>query len=187
MKKSLIVALALGAAAAMAAFGFRAAGTESGLAVGDAVTPFHPMHLAGPNKGTDACPPCTYGNRPQVQVWVNEDEESNVLAITTALSKEVAASTTDLKAFVIKVASCGGCKDEAKAWAKAAEDKKMTNVGIAYLAGTDPAVKNYKHNTGKDVKNTVVIYKDKKVAAKFVNMQGDAAGIAQLKSAIAAL
>ena len=30
---------------------------ESGLAVGDMVTPFHPRHVSGPFKGTDECPP----------------------------------------------------------------------------------------------------------------------------------
>lgn len=29
----------------------------SGLSVGEYVTPFHPWHVSGPHKGTDACPP----------------------------------------------------------------------------------------------------------------------------------
>ncbi|HVL38404.1 MAG TPA: hypothetical protein VM328_03335 [Fimbriimonadaceae bacterium] len=32
-------------------------GPDSGLNVGDPVTPFHPQHVTGPHKGTDACPP----------------------------------------------------------------------------------------------------------------------------------
>ncbi len=42
----------LGMALLAAAFG-----PNSGLEVGDGVTPFHPHHVTGPNKGTDACPP----------------------------------------------------------------------------------------------------------------------------------
>jgi hypothetical protein len=30
---------------------------DSGLNVGELVTPFHPQHVTGPHKGTDACPP----------------------------------------------------------------------------------------------------------------------------------
>lgn len=30
---------------------------DSGLNVGEMVTPFHPLHVTGPHKGTDACPP----------------------------------------------------------------------------------------------------------------------------------
>ena len=36
---------------------FLVSGPESGLNVGDQVTPFHPQHVNGPHKGTDACPP----------------------------------------------------------------------------------------------------------------------------------
>lgn len=30
---------------------------DSGLKVGDHVSAFHPQHVTGPHKGTDACPP----------------------------------------------------------------------------------------------------------------------------------
>lgn len=32
-------------------------GPTSGLKAGEWVTPFHPYHVTGPDKGTDACPP----------------------------------------------------------------------------------------------------------------------------------
>jgi len=32
-------------------------GPESGLAIGANVPAFHPQHVTGPHKGTDACPP----------------------------------------------------------------------------------------------------------------------------------
>lgn len=32
-------------------------GVESGLAVGAGTPAFHPQHVAGPDKGTNACPP----------------------------------------------------------------------------------------------------------------------------------
>ncbi len=44
----------LGAAALVASF---TVAPDSGLSVGEMVTPFHPWHVTGPNKGTDACPP----------------------------------------------------------------------------------------------------------------------------------
>lgn len=37
--------------------GLTFAAPTSGLNVGDMVTPFHPKHVSGPHKGTDACPP----------------------------------------------------------------------------------------------------------------------------------
>jgi hypothetical protein len=42
--------------AAIAASAF-VGGPNSGLNVGEMVTPFHPQHVTGPHKGTDTCPP----------------------------------------------------------------------------------------------------------------------------------
>jgi hypothetical protein len=42
------------AATALATAGFA---LDSGLNPGEMVTPFHPRHVTGPHKGTDACPP----------------------------------------------------------------------------------------------------------------------------------
>ena len=39
------------------AFLVSAFGPNSGLSAGDTVVPFHPQHVTGPDKGTDACPP----------------------------------------------------------------------------------------------------------------------------------
>lgn len=49
-----MINLLIAAAVVTATFSFKA---DSGLSVGDSVTPFHPQHVTGPNKGTDACPP----------------------------------------------------------------------------------------------------------------------------------
>lgn len=46
--------LLIAAAAATSLFTTTA---DSGLSVGEVVTPFHPQHVTGPDKGTDACPP----------------------------------------------------------------------------------------------------------------------------------
>lgn len=49
MIKTLLAAIVAASALSLA--------PESGLKVGDNVSPFHPQHVTGPNKGTDACPP----------------------------------------------------------------------------------------------------------------------------------
>lgn len=168
-----VAALVLPAMAAM---------VNSGLAVGEMVTPFHPTHVAGPDKGTDTCPPCKYGALPAVQVWVNTDDEANVAAIAKSLSSEVKSSKSDLKSFVIKLTHCDACVASTK---DLAASTKLTNIGIAHLSSKDEAVKNYKVNTDSSVKNTVFVYKDRKVVAKFVNLKGDKAGLGQLHAAIA--
>ena len=58
---------ALGALVAVALPAIAATPVDSGLKVGEMVTPYHPKHVAGPDKGISNCPPCTYDNRPAVQ------------------------------------------------------------------------------------------------------------------------
>ncbi len=170
------------AALAIAVFAVARVGASSGLEVGDMVTPFHPTHLSGPDKGTDACPPCTYGNRPAVQAWFHGEDPENVAAIAKAVNSAVGKSDKELKGFMIMLTMCDGCVNQAKAIAK---NTPFNKIAIATLPTTDGAVKNYKYNLDSEVKNTVLVYKNKRVVAKFVNLKGDAKGIAQLQAAIA--
>ena len=50
-------AILFGVAASATALACALTGVESGLNVGDMVTPFNPTHIAGPDKGTNKCPP----------------------------------------------------------------------------------------------------------------------------------
>lgn len=179
MKKVLF----LSAVAVVAAAAFAMKGVNSGLNVGEMVTPFHPKHIAGPDKGTDTCPPCKYGARPAVQAWISPSESHDtVAAIAKTLSANIKAhKDADLKGFMIMLTMCSACEGKAN---KFAESAKIENLGIATLSTTDGAVKNYKVSTEKDVKNTVIVYKDKKVSAKFVNLTNSKEDLAKLEAAI---
>ncbi len=196
MKKTLfIVAAAAAVAIPMAAIALTSNGAEkasapagiaSGLEVGEMVTPFHPMHVSGPDKGTDTCPPCKYGNRPAVQAWVVNDSVENAEAIAKHLNASVAKNeSADLKGFMIMLTRGDACVTACKDIAAKAEKSQMNKIGIAHLPATDDAVKNYKVNTGTDVKNTIFVYQNRKVVAKFVNLKADKEGLAKLDAAIA--
>ncbi|MFM9873498.1 MAG: hypothetical protein ACKVQS_08555 [Fimbriimonadaceae bacterium] len=159
-----------------------ASAPESGLNVGEMVSAFHPTHVAGPLKGTDGCPPCTYGNRPMVQVWHNHDSEENLEAVVKYLDGKVANSKHEFKAFTIRVTFCDKCVAEDTEFAKQFGD---TKVGIAHISSTDQAIADYKYSLKDDVKNTIFVYKNRKVAAKFVNFKADKAGLKALDAAIA--
>ncbi|MFX8641089.1 hypothetical protein ABTM21_19720, partial [Acinetobacter baumannii] len=79
--------LALTAAAAVSVVAFAVSSVSSGLQPGERVVPFHPSHLVGPLAGTNNCFPCTFQNRPQVQVWVNGEDKASVVAFAKTLSK----------------------------------------------------------------------------------------------------
>ena len=62
---------------------------------------------------------------------------------------------------------------------------KFDNIAMAYLPTKDKAIQNYKVNVDAAVKNTVFVYRDRKVVAKFVNLKADKAGLSDLHAAIA--
>jgi hypothetical protein len=184
MNRSAFVGL-VAAALAVPAF---AAPLNSGLKSGERVSPFHPKHLAGPLAGTTNCFPCTFQNRPQVQVWVNGDDAKNIVAIGKSLNK--AMETHKDKEFKALVVFLTTPKTAAKVEAtvkSAAKMPELSKIGMALLNAEDDAVEMYKVNTSADVKNTVFVYKNWQVAQNFVNLKGDAKGLESLNTAIAGI
>ncbi len=179
MKKS---GLYLAAVAALAVPAL--ASLTSGLNVGQQVSAFHPTHVAGPHKGTDACPPCTYGMQPQVQVWVNGDSEANISAIAKVLNDRSQWKGTGLKPFIIFVSDPAKTSQTAKWIAEFSSKTNINNVAMAYLPKNSEYVGDYKINTSAEVKNTIFVYKNRTVQEKFVNLKADATGIANLNKAI---
>ena len=160
-----------------------AGSVESGLKVGETVSPFHPTHITGPLAGTNNCPPCTFGARPQVQVWVNDDNMMNVVHIARMLDKAMQdKSKSELKAFVILLTDKP--EETGKFLEALAQRIGAKNVGLAYLKRDDEAVRDYKVNVGGDVKNTIFVYKNKTVSEKFVNLKADEKGLGDLSAAI---
>lgn len=178
-KNLLIGCVAVGA---LAIYGF--SGVESGLKVGESVTPFNPSHISGPDKGTDTCPPCKYGSRPAVQAWIAPQENAVVVNTIGRIleTSETKYAKSEFQGFMIMLTRCQACVDKANTFAGEAKTK---GIGIATLDVNNEAVKNYKVNTAKEMTNTIFIYKDKKVVEKFVNWTNSKEDIAKLEAAIA--
>lgn len=47
---------------------------------------FQPRHLTGPHVGKAACPLCVHGNAPQLQIWVQEAQFAQGIALESALA-----------------------------------------------------------------------------------------------------
>ncbi len=148
----------------------------SGLQKGDDIVPWNPIHVAGPNKGTNACPVCTYLAKPAVVIFTKDGP--NVPAMAIRLEKLVGEQKS-LKGFVIVLDST---PDHLK---QMADDLKIARIGICYPdpATRDNDLKQYKWNPAAN--DTVMVYKDYKVAANFVNL--DAADFDQVETAVAQL
>jgi hypothetical protein len=175
------------ATVALAATAFAFA-PNSGLKPGEMVSPFHPKHVVGPLAGSENCFPCTFGNRPQVQVWINGDNDANVSSIAKTLGVAMDKyKSTEFKALVVFVTNNPNdakLADKLKAVAKATKSEK---VGMAIIGKSDSALQDYKINTSADVKNTVLVYKNKSVASSMVNLKADTNGLKSLNTAIDAI
>lgn len=161
-----------------------AAPISSGLKPGEYVSPFHPQHLSGPDKGTDTCPPCKYGNLPAVQVWLNKEDPKTAMEITKVVNNAVKQSKTNLKGFVLHVTKDNASKNQAKAAAQAAEAAGLVKVAVATVEPTNEAIANYKINLKPEMKNTILVYRKRQIIASMVNLKTPA-DMAKLEKALA--
>lgn len=128
--------------------------------------------------------------RPAVQVWIHTDDKKNVTKIAEALEKAIQANAKkDLKAFLIFIKpSSVSTEALTKEWGEVAAEKKLERVAFTYVPGPeDPAVRAYGINTDAKVKNTIFLYKDKRVEEKFVNLVADEEGLKRLDAAVQSL
>ncbi len=181
MKNKILTLFSVSALAAVVL----AAPLSSGLKPGEYVSPFHPQHLSGPDKGTDTCPPCKYGNLPAVQVWVNKEDAKTTAAITEAVNQEVAKSKKNLKGFVLHVIKDKDSKALAESAAKKAEADGLVKVAIATVEPSNEAIANYKISLKPEVRNTVLVYSKRKIVASMVNLKGTTQDLGRLRQALA--
>jgi bacterioferritin-associated ferredoxin len=167
--------VAIAAVAALATSVVAMRGIESGLKPGESVSPFHPKHLSGPLAGTDKCFPCTYKAAPQVQVWVNHDSVENCVKIANELQRAMdmhkAEKVQAMMVFVGMSKDCPGCLAHAN---EVIEKSDAKDVQFSVVGKDDEAVKAYKINLDKSVKNTVIAYKGWKVVTNVANVEGAA-------------
>lgn len=149
---------------------------KSGLQRGEDVAAWNPIHVAGPDKGTRACPVCTYLEKPAVVAFTRDGD--NAAALAEQLEKLVAANERkNLKGFVIVI---DAVPDKL---AKMAADKRITKVGVCY---PDPRTKDKDlgelYKIHPRAQNTIIIYRNYKVTANFVNL--DARQFAVVEAAV---
>jgi protocatechuate 3,4-dioxygenase beta subunit len=136
---------------------------KSGLAVGDEVHAWNPLHVAGPDKGTNACPICTYLERPMIQVFARDGAQVGGLA--RKLEQLVLAhQKAEFKAFLIVV---DGKPEVLK---KLGEEHKIAYSALCYPDPASKAEDLGKYQINPDAANTLILYRDYKVTACFVNL-----------------
>ncbi len=94
---------------------------------------------------------------------------------------------SEFKAMIVMLTDSDKVAATKAAAKEFASKSGFKNIAVSVLSKTDDAVSAYKINLSNDVKNTVVVYKDWKVAASMVNLVADAKGSAALSGAISSV
>jgi polyisoprenoid-binding protein YceI len=148
----------------------------SGLAAGESVEPWTPVHVAGPDKGTRTCPVCTYLSRPAIVVFARQGANTDKLLaeVENLLAKH---EKQKLKGFVTVLDAT-----------PAELEQLATSEGVVLTSLCTPDPKTGEkdlaaYNVNPKVENTVIIYKDYEVVATFVDLPADDAD--KLKAAVA--
>jgi protocatechuate 3,4-dioxygenase beta subunit len=139
------------------------ADVPSGLPVGEYVLAWNPIHVAGPDKGTNTCPICTYLERPMVQVFVKDGPQVGALAERV----ERLVATYEKKEFKGFVIVTDGVPEKL---ARLGAERKITKSALCY---PDPSTKKAdlnKYHINPAAQNTIIVYREYKVTAVFVNL-----------------
>jgi protocatechuate 3,4-dioxygenase beta subunit len=127
------------------------------------VVPWNPVHVAGPDRGTTACPVCTYQERPAVLIFVRDGEDAAELArqlqtlVNTFRKRE-------LKGFVVVLDST---PERLK---RMARELGIAEIALCYPEPETRAEALREYRIHPAAKNTVLVYKDYVVAASFTDL-----------------
>ena len=119
-----------------------------------------------------------------MQAWLSPSEKPEVVeAISMTLNAAIKThKKAEFQGFMLMMTRCDDCVDKANKFAKAT---KATKVNVALMPVDSRSIKSFKINLDEKVLNTIFVYKDGIVVAKFVNLTDSKKDQAKLKAAIA--
>jgi protocatechuate 3,4-dioxygenase beta subunit len=135
----------------------------SGLRPGETVEPWNPLHVAGPDRGTNTCPVCTYLEKPVVVVFARDTP--NTAALTAKLEALAAEKRKTGLRIVVAVLDAGPDR-----LARLAAELKIADVALCHLNPKTRAkdLKAYKIDPAAE--NTVMVYKNYTVSDTLVDL-----------------
>lgn len=154
---------------------------SSGLAIGSACPAFDPLHLSGADEGQRVCPMCKYGQGQGIMLWFNHANVDQMQGFAHSLEKEMQEKGEGkLRVFLIYMnpfykdnpnpTAEEILKGKLKEWA---DKQGLKNVAVTWVASPVDERTAGKYDINPKAKNTVFVYKKRKVAAKWVNIEYD--------------
>ena len=161
---------------------------NSGLLKNEECPAFRPHHVWGPDKGSTACPMCKYGNKQGVMVWINTDDWKNIAKLATALEKEITkVGLGKIRAFLIYMNPSKWSKNELEGQLQQfAKENKLEQVAILYIPSPEDekTAGLYRINPSNGIRNTLFVYKNRRVFDKYINLEASQANLSLLLKSI---
>ncbi len=146
---------------------------QSGNSIGSESPSFIPQHIAGPDKGSHACPMCKYGYHPGVLVFLNTDNDwENVIAICKRLEEEsIKRKAQKFKAYLIYTNPAKlPIKDLESKLEKFARSLSIKSMAITYVPSiNDKKTEMNLNKINPKTKTTIIVYNNRMVFDKFVD------------------
>lgn len=164
----------------------------SGLEVGANCPAFDPLHLSGADAGKKACPMCKYGYGQGVMVWFNHANLDQMSEFIQAFEKEMQAKgEKQLRVFLIymnpfykenpNATSQQILKGKLAKWG---EEQNLKKVALTWIPSPIDETTAKVYDINPEAKNTVFVYKGRRVASKWVNIEYDGKSVAEILQAL---
>jgi protocatechuate 3,4-dioxygenase beta subunit len=150
---------------------------NSGLAIGSNCPAFDPLHLSGADKGKLICPMCKYGYGKGVMVWTNHASLDQMSQFVKTMENEMKQrGEKNLRVFIVYMNPFYKNNDPGKSrvlqkkireWC---EEQLLNKVAVVWVPSPVDQQSAQLFRINPAAKNTVFVYKKRKVAAKWVNL-----------------
>lgn len=147
---------------------------SSGLEIGSNCPAFDPLHISGADAGKKACPMCKYGYGEGIMIWINNPSVSAVSSFAVMLENEI--QKRGLKNFRVFLVYMKPESEKEDATVKKliswTSQMNIRNVAVTIVPSAidEKTSGAYNINPSPNIANTVFIYKKRKVADKFINI-----------------
>lgn len=147
---------------------------NSGLEIGEDNPSFTPFHAFGPDKGTKTCPVCKYGRFHGIVYFVgNNPNWNNIKEWLSFLELESLNRARYLKVYFVYGNDKSYSKDKRKMELESlGNELNIKNTALTFVPSfSDKKSEVNLNKINSEVENTFVIYKNRAIIDKFVNLK----------------
>lgn len=145
---------------------------NSGLDIGEDQPSFLPYHAYGPNKGTRACPVCTYGRHHGILLFAGSKSDRNEIKDWLRFLEKESAEGKHLKVyFVYGNSENYDFSSREKELEELGEELGIKKTALTFVPSFDDRESEaYLNKINPDAENTIIIYKHRVIVDKYVNL-----------------